>query len=82
MVLRFSSDRDDLTIFGGLKFSISGFFLARKILASIFLGSLISVGIFLGIQNNLMFRATSRVSRPRCSASKAKPDLFCDCFNI
>ena len=41
VVLRFSSDRDDLTIFGGLKFSISGFFLARKILASIFLGSLI-----------------------------------------
>ena len=35
-VLRISSDRDDRTIFLGLKFSISGFLLDRNILASIF----------------------------------------------
>ena len=40
-VIRISSDRDDRIIFLGLKFSISGFFLGGKILASIFLGSLI-----------------------------------------
>ena len=40
--LRISSDRDDRSIFGGLKNSISGFFVfGWKILESIFLGSLI-----------------------------------------
>ena len=37
-VLRISSDRDDRRIFWGLKVSNSGFFLGRRILASIFLG--------------------------------------------
>ena len=32
---RVSSDKDDRRIFRGLKFSISGFFLSRKILVSI-----------------------------------------------
>ena len=36
-----SSDSDDRRIFLGLKFSILGYFLGRKILAIIFLGSLI-----------------------------------------
>ena len=52
--LRISSDRDDRRIFGGLKCSISGFFWVGKfwqVFSS--LGSLIEVGIFLGIQNNL-----------------------------
>ena len=40
-VLRFSSDRDNRRILGGFKFSISGFFGGRKILASIFFGNLI-----------------------------------------
>ena len=35
-VLRILIDRDDRRILGGLKFSISGFFLGRKMLASIF----------------------------------------------
>ena len=39
--LRISGDSDDQRIFLGLKFLISGFCLGRKILASIFLGSLI-----------------------------------------
>ena len=51
--LRISSVRDDRRIFWG-----------RKILASIFLGSLIKVGISLGIQNNLKIRDSSCVSRP------------------
>ena len=56
-VLRISSDRDDRRIFWGLKFSISGFFGVGKfwqVFSS--LGSLIEVGIFLGIQNNLKIR--------------------------
>ena len=44
-VLRISSDRDDRRIFWGLKFSVFSS-----------LGSLIEVGIFLGIQNNLKIR--------------------------
>ena len=40
-VLGISSDGDDRRIFWGLKFSILGFFLGTKNLASIFLGSLI-----------------------------------------
>ena len=54
-VLRISSDRDDRRIFWGLKFSI--FFWVGKfwqVFSS--LGSLIEVGIFLGIQNNLKIR--------------------------
>ena len=47
--LRILSDRDDRRIFWGLKFSNSGFYLARRILASIFLGSLIEVRIFGGV---------------------------------
>ena len=39
-VLQISSERDDRRVFGGLKFQL-WFFLGRKILASIFLGSLI-----------------------------------------
>ena len=42
-----SSDRDDRGIFGGLKFSISGFFWVGKFCQVFFsLGSLIKVGIF------------------------------------
>ena len=61
-VSRISSDR----ILLGLKFSISGFLGGRKILASIFLGSLIqkSRDFFLDIQNNLKIR----VSRLRSSS--------------
>ena len=44
-VLRISSDEDDRRIFGGLKFSIPGFFLVGKF-GKYFLG---------GIQNNLRF---------------------------
>ena len=40
-VLRISSDRDNRRILGGFKFSISGFFGGRKILASIFFDTLI-----------------------------------------
>ena len=40
-VLWISSDRDDQRTFLALKFSILGFCLSRKILASIFWGSLI-----------------------------------------
>ena len=40
-VLRISSDTDDRRVVLGSKFSISGFFGGRKILASIFFGSLI-----------------------------------------
>ena len=56
-VLRISRDRDDRGIFGGLKFSISGFLGVAKFwqVFSSF-GSLIEVGIFLGIQNNLKIR--------------------------
>ena len=45
-----------------------GIFGGRKILASIFLGSLIKVGISLGIQNNLKIRDSSCVSRPHSSS--------------
>ena len=45
-VLRISSDRDDQRIFVGLKFFHFRIFLGKKILASIFGGSLIEVGIF------------------------------------
>ena len=34
------------------------------------------------IQNSRKIRESSRVSRPRSSANKLKPNLFCDCFNI
>ena len=37
---------------------------------------------FLGIQNNLKIRGSARVSRPRSSANKVQPNLFCVCFNI
>ena len=47
-VLRSSSVRDDRRMF-----------LGRKILASIFSGSLIQVGIFLSTQNNLKIRDSS-----------------------
>ena len=56
-VLWISSDRDDRRNFWGLKFFISGFFWGGKfwqVFSS--LGSLIEVGIFLGIQNNLKIR--------------------------
>ena len=45
-VLQISSDRDDQRIFVGLKFFDFRIFLGKKILASIFGGSLIEVGIF------------------------------------
>ena len=57
LVLRISRDRDDGRIFGGLKFSISGFLGVGKfwqVFSS--LGSLIEGGIFLSIQNNLKIR--------------------------
>ena len=48
-------------------------------MASIFLGSLIKVGIFGGIQNNLKICDSSCVSWPHSSLNKAQPNLFCDC---
>ena len=48
-------------------------------MASIFLGSLIKVGIFGGIQNNLKICGSSCVSWPHSSLNKAQPNLFCDC---
>ena len=51
--------------FWGLEIFDFGIVLGGKILASIFLGSLISAGILLGIQNNLKIRDSSLVSRPR-----------------
>ena len=57
-ILRISSDRDDRrVVFGFEKWQVS------------FLGSLILVGIFLDIQNNLKIRDSSCVSRPRSSAN-------------
>ena len=47
-----------------------GIFLGNKILASIFWGSLIEVGIFWCIQ----------ITRPCSSMNKVKQILFCDCF--
>ena len=68
---------DDRRIFSGLKFSIPGFFLGRKNLASIFWGGLIFKSWdFLGIQNNLKIRGSHRVSRPRSSANKVQPNVF------
>ena len=45
-------------------------------MASIFLGGLIKVGIFLGIQNDLKIRGSARASRPRSSVNKVEPNLF------
>ena len=53
-------------------------------MATIFLGGLIEVGIVLGIQNNLKFRDSARVSWPRSFAVvkiKIQLNLFCGCFN-
>ena len=36
---------------------------------------------FWGIQNNLRIRGSARVSRPRSSANKVQPNLFCYFFN-
>ena len=47
---------------------IEGDFWGLKILASVLLGSLIKVGIFLGIQNNPKIRDSSRVSRLHSSS--------------
>ena len=65
-VLRISSDGDDRRIFWGLKFSIPGFFLGRKIWQVFFLGGgLISVGIFLGITDQgKVFLDVSSVVKP------------------
>ena len=54
-LLRISSDRNDRRIFRVWKFE-------SRILASIFLGRLISAGTFLGIQNNERIRDSFRVS--------------------
>ena len=55
----------------GLKSSIQGFFWVGKFGKD-----------FLGIQNNLKIRGSARVSRPRSSANKVQPNLFCGCFNV
>ena len=48
-VVQILSDRGDRTIFGSLKFSISGFFWVVKFWQVFFGGSLLQVGIFGGI---------------------------------
>ena len=48
----------------------------------LFLGRKIWQVVFQGIQNNLKIRGSARVSRPRSSANKVQPNLFCGCFNI
>ena len=59
-----------------LKFSIPGFFWAGKF-GKYFFGWLDLSRDFLGIQNNLKIRGSARVSRPRASANKVQPNLFC-----
>ena len=61
---------------------IEGFFGGRKILASMFLGSLNQVGIFWGIQNNLKICYSPCVSQLCSSTKKVKPKLFCDYLNM
>ena len=74
VVLRISSDRDDQTLFWGLKFSIPGFFGVGKF-GKYFLGGLIYVlWIFLAIWNNLKICDRARVSQLRCSAIKVQPN--------
>ena len=51
-------------------------FFGQENLASIFLGCLIYVGIFWGIQNNLKIRGSAHVSRPCSSANKVRSNLF------
>ena len=75
-VLQISSDGDDWRIFGGFEISDSVSFLARKIWQVFFLGGLIEVGIYLGIQNKLKIQASAYVSQPRSSANKVQPNLF------
>ena len=73
-VLRISSDRDDQKIFSGLKFSISGFVLVGTFW-QIFFGSLIKVGIVLGIQNNLKLYDSYHLTFPGNFYGSA-PDFF------
>ena len=71
-VLRTSSDGGDRIIFWGFEFSIPGFFWVGKF-GQYFLGGLIQVGIFLGIQTNMKIRGSARVSRTRSSVKYNQP---------
>ena len=75
-VLRISSDGDDRRIFLGLKFLISGFFWVRKFGKYCFGWLDLSRDFLGGIRNNLKIRGNERVSRPRSSANKVRPNLF------
>ena len=68
-LLQISSDGDDQRFFAALKFLILGFFWVGNFgKYCIFLGGLISVGIYLpGIHNNLRVRGNARRSWPRSS---------------
>ena len=61
-VLRISVTEMIEAFFGDLKFSIPGYFWEGKF-GTYFLGWLILVGIFLGIQNNLKIRGSARVNQ-------------------
>ena len=66
-VLRISSDDDDGRIFLGLKFSIPGFVLGRKIWLVLFVWLDLSGDLsrdFLSIQNNLKICGSAYVSQP------------------
>ena len=64
-----SSDGDDRRIFGGLKFSIQGFFWVGKFWSYFCWVAWFKKG-FLGIQNNLTIRL-------RASANNVQPNLLC-----
>ena len=61
-----------LGIFLGLRFSIPAFFGVGKF-GKYFFG---------GTQNNVKSRGSARVSRPRSSANKVQPNLFCGCLIV
>ena len=80
---RISSDGDDRRVFGGVKFSMPGFFGQENQPNIFFLVACLLVTIFLRIQNNLKIRdsACVRVIRPRRSANKVHyQTCFCGCF--
>ena len=79
-VHRISSDGDDQRIFGGLKFSIPGFFWVGKF-GKYFFGYLDLSRDFEGIQNNRKICGSALVSQPHSSVNEVQPNLFCSCFN-
>ena len=64
------SDGDDQRIFSGLKFFDSGMFWVGELHKSIFLGVLIYIGIFWGIENNLKIHGSACVSQSRSFVNK------------